>query len=456
MKLSKQTIFDASPWWAKRVLANAEALRRTWFRQGPEYHALLPELSPARLNLDPDRQATVQLESLNRQLFAAARTVPYYRDILPKGPLESLDEMADVPVLTKDMVRNHKESLKNPNLSPLHYWESRTSGSTGTPLSYYQAKSSITAHTAAYHALLDYFGCPYGAPKVRISGVSVLPPSRTEPPYWIYIDWFKQWQFSSFHLGPHSFDLYLAAMTHADAAFATGYAGAWNLLAAYVEESGAHAPRFRAIITDAEGVDNDKRRRVERVFDTRMVQTYGTSEVGPTMVQCPHGRYHTLFAAKLVELLDKDGTPVTPGQMGEITITDLHGSDTPFIRYRTGDLAVEAAQPCPCGWKGQNFPELLGRLDDSIVTPDGREITRLGFITKAAVGIKESQLVQTAADRLVIRVVPGEGYSDATRLHLLNTARHYLGESMKLGYETVDRLPRTPSGKVKYMVREMT
>ena len=51
----------------------------------------------------------------------------------------------------------------------------------------------------------------------------------------------------------------------------------------------------------------------------------------------------------IVELIGRDEQPVADGQPGEIVVTHLATSDYPFIRYRTGDIAVRDPAPCPCG-----------------------------------------------------------------------------------------------------------
>ena len=53
------------------------------------------------------------------------------------------------------------------------------------------------------------------------------------------------------------------------------------------------------------------------------------------------------------------------GEVGEIVVTDLFNLYMPFIRYRTGDLAVSTRECCPCG---RGFP-LLDRVE-------GRRSTR--------------------------------------------------------------------------------
>jgi len=53
-------------------------------------------------------------------------------------------------------------------------------------------------------------------------------------------------------------------------------------------------------------------------------------------------------------ILDPDGNACRPGDRGEVVATSLDNRVMPFIRYRTGDLAVASSEACPCD-KGQGY-----------------------------------------------------------------------------------------------------
>lgn len=96
-----------------------------------------------------------------------------------------------------------------------------------------------------------------------------------------------------------------------------------------------------------------------------------------------------------------------------------------------------------------------GRIDDRIKTPDGRWIGRLSHVTKPGIGIKESQIAQVARDRIVIRVVPAADFVPASMTAVIEAARRYLGPTMQIEWEIVERLPRTRAGKLRHVVREI-
>lgn len=70
-------------------------------------------------------------------------------------------------------------------------------------------------------------------------------------------------------------------------------------------------------------------------------------------------------------------------------------------------------------------------------------------------GIKESQIAQVALDRIVIRVVPAPDFAPESMQAVVEAARRYLGPTMQIEWELVERLPRTRAGKLRHVVREI-
>jgi phenylacetate-CoA ligase len=112
------------------------------------------------------------------------------------------------------------------------------------------------------------------------------------------------------------------------------------------------------------------RRRIESTWGARLIDHYGLTEVGPAAAECLEnsGGMHVLARDFIAEVIDPtSGTPVAPGTVGELVVTNLGRLGSPLVRYRTGDLVKIDPEPCPCG---RPWPRLaggvLGRTDDMI------------------------------------------------------------------------------------------
>jgi phenylacetate-coenzyme A ligase PaaK-like adenylate-forming protein len=83
-------------------------------------------------------------------------------------------------------------------------------------------------------------------------------------------------------------------------------------------------------------------------------------------VGCPHGRLHLCEELLEIEVLHPDTrAPVTPGELGVMTVTSLVHQVMPLVRYFTGDLVRVHEDACPCGRRGRTA-QVLGRVEESI------------------------------------------------------------------------------------------
>lgn len=452
---SQQEIYNRSPRPVQRLFANLEAWRRDWFRRYGDYRAEMAQYDPVWYRSNIEIQEAYQLQRLWQVVDNARRHVPWYRRNLPDIEITSLADLQQLPILEKDQIRREPLAFVRDGVSTRDLWRQSTSGSTGAPLYYYHDRSITRAHQAVSDALLEMHGCALGERRVRISGVYVAPYEQQEPPFWIYIDHYRQLQCSAYHLGAGTYRHYLRAMRDHRVRYGTGYASAWYLLASYILETSEKPPNLKAIFTDSEGMSLEHQAITEQAFGCPVYQTYGAGEVYQVGQQCSAKRYHVLTRNAILEIVDENDQPVKPGETGQIIATDLTGMVTPFIRYRTGDLATLAAEPCTCGWHSPSLMTIVGRQDDRIRTPEGRWVRVGGHIIRPAVGVRESQIVQTALDHVVVRVVPAHNFDSSSMEIVVATARQYLGNSVRVTWEKVDSLPRTKAGKLRHIVREI-
>ena len=111
------------------------------------------------------------------------------------------------------------------------------------------------------------------------------------------------------------------------------------------------------------------RNRIERVWDARVVDHSGASEVGPWGYADPDDRgLHIAESDFLPEFVSiETGQPAAEGELSELILTTLTRFGSPVIRYRTGDLVRPSWRRR--GDNGFVFLEggVLGRADDMLV-----------------------------------------------------------------------------------------
>jgi len=232
----------------------------------------------------------------------------------------------------------------------------------------------------------------------------------------------------------------------------TGYPSRQWLVAGQIIERNVQGIRPRAVFSACEMLLEHQRDLLERAFGCHVYNWYGTTECVSNIVECDFGELHVKQEHGFVEVLDASGRPVGAGEEGELVCTGFDNLAMPFIRYRTGDRVTPKAGTCACGRSGRLIERIEGRLEDVIVTPDGRRIGRLDHVFKHALRVEEGQIVQYAPDALRIVVVPRAGFTDADDAALRRLLRERVGASMRIELLRTNRIERSNRGKFRGLV----
>jgi phenylacetate-CoA ligase len=258
---------------------------------------------------------------------------------------------------------------------------------------------------------------------------------------------------SSYHLAGDLVPYYLDALEKYRVKYILGYTSSLHALAIAAKEQKRRL-RMEAVLTNAEPLLDHQRELISDVFQCPVRETYGMAEMVVAASECTAGKLHLWPDAGITEVLDSQSDrPVPPGNVGRIVATGLLDPDMPFVRYETGDGgALDPDEgPCKCG---RTLPRLLrveGRNDDILWTRDGRRVGRLDPVFKAGLHLKEAQIVQQSLDRVLVRLVPAAGYSEADERLITGQLKDRLGD-ITVGFETLDLIPRESNGKFKAVV----
>ena len=109
---------------------------------------------------------------------------------------------------------------------------------------------------------------------------------------------------------------------------------------------------IRSVLLSAEYIAGQDVELIERVFDCKVYEHYGMTEMGlGCAVSCGHGDgYHIRELDLYIEIVDPETGRVIDGEEpGEIVFTTLTRKGMPFIRYRTGDYSRWIHERCRCG-----------------------------------------------------------------------------------------------------------
>jgi phenylacetate-CoA ligase len=154
---------------------------------------------------------------------------------------------------------------------------------------------------------------------------------------------------------------------------------------------------IQAAFVTAEMLPESLRSELERDFGVRVLQGYGTADLGLLSYECAEKGGMHLHAECIVEVLDlESGKPAAPGQPGHIVGT-IFDEAYPLLRFATGDIgAMAPPQRCACGRTAPKLAGLMGRVGDAVKVKGmfirGAEIDKA---LKAFPGIARFQAVVT-------------------------------------------------------------
>jgi len=190
------------------------------------------------------------------------------------------------------------------------------------------------------------------------------------------------------------------------------------------------------------------RRAIDQAFTGQYREDCGSAELGCIACDCAHtDGLHVYSDLFYVEILSK-GKCVANGQQGKIIITDLHNKAMPFIRYEIGDVGRMTDDPCPCGCVSPRL-YVEGRLQDTIVTTDGRIITpdAVSDLILVEPSVDMFQLIEESPGRFELLLVPKSGETVSAGA-LADKIRALVGDDVAIRTVLVDTI--TPENGGKY------
>lgn len=412
--------------------------------------------------LSPGQIADAQLQRLREFLARAATDVPYYRDLMrahafePAG-LRSLADLERLPFLTKPLIREHVERLKSARAGRLVRYN--TGGSSGEPLVFYMGMGRVSHDVAAKWRATRWWGVDIGDVEVVLWG-SPIEIGKQDRVKALRDRLFRSHLLPAFQMSDAQMDRYLDTLEALRPRMLFGYASALALLASHAEARGRDMRGLGARVAFATGetLYPDQRRLIEGAFGVPVANGYGSRDAGFIAHQCPQGSLHLTAEHIVVELVDADGRAVAPGQTGEIVVTHLATDDFPFIRYRTGDMAVRSMEPCACGRGLPVLEKVYGRSTDFIRTPSGNQMHALALIyeVRDKPGVKAFKLVQEQDLSLEVLLVGGPELTAEVEAAILRGLRARMGEGATVTARRVEEIPPEKSGKYRYVVSRAT
>jgi phenylacetate-CoA ligase len=230
------------------------------------------------------------------------------------------------------------------------------------------------------------------------------------------------------------------------------YPSSLHLFCRWVRDAGLEPPTPRAILTCAESLLDHQSAMIQATIPAPLFDYYNQNERAALISTCEKSRYHVHEEYSLLELVHG---PARSEGGSEIVATTFHNLAMPLIHYRTGDLATpDDGTPCACGRHSRTVASIQGRIEDVVVTPDGRHVGRLDAAFKYSPGIRLSRIVQQTPREIRVDIVRAATYSTQDGETLERELRARLGGAIGIRFNFVEEIPVGINGKIKFVISE--
>jgi phenylacetate-CoA ligase len=215
-----------------------------------------------------------------------------------------------------------------------------------------------------------------------------------------------------------------------------------------LEREGRSLPSLKKIFTGSEVLEDSVRQRVRNLLGVEIADGYGTTE-GFIGWQCPTGSYHVNAEHMMLEVLDEQGHPVGPGEMGRVVVTTLENRLMPLVRYEIGDFTTASRGPCRCGRTLPTFERVIGRSLNLFRLADGRLLSPWTFVEvlRDSRLFRQFQIIQEALDRYTLNFAVDTPLTPEAREHFRAAFSKLVGSDITLSFEQFAEIPRTSGRK---------
>ena len=422
-------LYHKFPYPIKSLSASCWGYYLKWWRYGSKTETLMEEILD-RDTWSAEKWKEWQEVRLANILHRAATEVPYYQSVWnerrKKGDRSNFELLSNWPVLSKQELK-----IKNPllfladGINPRKLYPEHTSGTTGTPLIIYNSRETLRTWYTIYEARIRRWnGVSKNDRWGIIGGQLIISQKQNNPPYWIWNQGLNQLYLSAYHIKLTTIKYYLDAIKKFKLVYLLGYPSALYTIAYEGLDQNLTPPELKVIISNAEPLYEWQKLTIQEFFKCPIKNTYGMSETVTAAAECNYGKMHLFSDVGITEIFKFDeDLKVFPGEIGRLICTGLLNPDMPLIRYEVGDTgAIEtSSEICSCGKTLPIIKNIEGRLDDLIITPDGRRIGRLDPVFKSGFKIKEAQIIQEDLRSITVNIVPSDGFDQLEINRILNS-----------------------------------
>jgi len=385
--------------------------------------------------------------SLNNILDYVTNNTEYYKNF-------SATDLSSFPILTKDIIRNQFENLKSKDLNSRKWWINTSGGSTGEPVKFIQDKEYLLQSRYTTYQEKQKLGYKFGNNFIKLWGDEKEILNNSQSLKSKLINKIKNITFlNSFNMSQENMFTFVENINKKQPKLIVAYAQAMYELAKFVEENNLNIQNVGSIITSAGTLYPFMRETIEKNFNTKVYNRYGSREVGNIACEEPDIAGLVITNDVYIEIVDENGNLCPNGIEGDIIVTSLINYAMPLIRYRIGDRGIlnRTKYDFPILEKvsGRNV-NMFKTRDNKLI--DGEYFTHLIY---NKFWIKKFQIIQKSFDLIEVKIVKDLDENKKDLLNIEDGIKKIMGKQCKIIFTFVNDIPPLKSGKYLYTICEL-
>jgi len=406
-----------------------------------------------------ERLQEYQYLQLKKLLEHAYNNVPYYNRIfnergLKPQDIKSAQDMEKLPLLDKQIIKKNFNDLIARNIPKTGMFLDTTGGTTGEPLQFYINNS---AYRIEWAFMMNQWGrVKYrpGDKRVTFRGREV----KKSNALWEENPIYNEVRFSIYDMTNENLWKYIQKIKEINPKYILGYPSVVCLLAQFILDNNIEDfPNINAVLASSEGIYPFQIEFMEKAFKCRIYSWYGHTEKAVLAGACEvNDKYHILPQYGVTEIVDSAGQIV---KNGEIVGTSFLNYAMPFIRYKTGDMAILKSGSCPCGRNYELIDQILGRTQEFVVTKNGRLISITGMVFGLHIDeykhIKRFQLFQDKEGEVIVKIAKGKDFRQEHGEAIIKKYESVAKGGIKIDLVYVNEDELSIRGKYKYLVQNL-
>ena len=379
--------------------------------------------------------------------FAAGHTTYYAETLSPFLDHDPVD-LGALPILRKDDVIQRMDDLLARNADRSQVKIGHTGGSTGKPLAFWyddakhelmragMMRSYMLSGWRPGQKILNFWGARQDVVRGGVFGAQVgdfIAAEHTIAAYEYTEAQLVEWARFIQHYRPVLLQGYASVLA--------------EIARAVIDNRIAMPGTLIGVYSTAEMLNDRQRQQMEQAFGCKVFNQYGSREIPNIACECRHGSMHVFTDMVVLESLKIEDE-------NRLLVTSLTNRLMPMIRYDIGDAGRLLDGECPCGLSFPLMEMGLCRQNDLIRTRSGKTVHPSYFnrLLYGQTQIRHYQWVQRDVDRLELNLVTSRPLDAETLASLTTSIHRDVDAQMGLELNYLEEIPRTDSGKHRFVI----